>query len=333
MPRTLLTVSLLLLPGWSLAAKPPNEAKIKALKAEIDKLRHEEGGALKQLDAQFKTAIVRDEKPEEREKRIRGRLEREEKEVLRHIDERFHHIIHHLEPREVHHQMEEALKTLRHVHEIVSIGNFDYGGHRKAAQDSIKAAEHQLRWALDHDTYEERAKAARDLHAAHRDLERALAYSGNRYGFGNGKPGGEPETRAAANRQLADAMPVIENTHHLLMAVDHEIKDYEHEKRELLKKRDEIKRKVHEEFHAQIHNLSKEIAQEEHQVKELVRRKTRPGECSSNSTRVRSRGWSSRSRSWRRRSNAVEPALGAKTRETGASSDRDLAFAPKVVPD
>ena len=45
MPRTLLTVSLLLLPGWSLAAKPPNEAKIKALKAEIDKLRHEEGGA------------------------------------------------------------------------------------------------------------------------------------------------------------------------------------------------------------------------------------------------------------------------------------------------
>ena len=163
--------------------------------------------------------------------------------------------------------MEEALKTLRHVHEIVSIGNFDYGGHRKAAQDSIKAAEHQLRWALDHDTYEERAKAARDLHAAHRDLERCLAYSGNRYGFGNGKPGRQARDAPAANRQLANAMPVIENTHHLLMAVDHEIKDYEHEKRELLKKRDEIKRKVHEEFHARIHNLSKEIAQEEHQVK------------------------------------------------------------------
>jgi len=272
MTRTVLTVSLLLLPGWSFAAKP-NEAQIKALKAEIDKLRHEEGAALKQLDAQFKTAHRNDEKPEEREKRIRARLEHEEKEALKHIDERFHHIIHHLEPKEVHHQMEEALHTLRHIRETMSPSGHDdlnYDGLRAAAHRRIEGAEHQLKRTLEHDTHEERAKAGRDLHDAHVDIEKALAYSLKKHAPVNGKTTPEREKRyAAVNQLLQEDLPMLDHTHHLLMAVDHEIKDYEHEKRELLKKRDEIKRKVHEDFHARIHNLGKEIAQEEHQKKEL----------------------------------------------------------------
>ena len=118
--------------------------QIKALKGQIDKLRHEEGMVLKQLDAQFHAAIRHDEKPEEREKRIRERLEHEEREVLKHIDERFDHIIHHLHPKEVHHQLEETLKTLEHVHTVV-VKNDDLNFHgRVPVAHSRDAAEYQI---------------------------------------------------------------------------------------------------------------------------------------------------------------------------------------------
>jgi DNA-binding XRE family transcriptional regulator len=52
---------------------------------------------------------------------------------------------------------------------------------------------------------------------------------------------------------------MIENTIHLLAAVDHEIKDYEHERRELRKKQEEVKIKVHREFEAKIRQLGEEI--------------------------------------------------------------------------
>jgi hypothetical protein len=239
--------------------KANKEAQRKALEQQIHQLREQEKAHLKQMDEQFKAAIDKISHSDQHEKEARARLEREENEAMKRIDERFHHIIQNLEPKQVRRQLEEGLRTLRHVHDIISEGNFDYGGNRHAAQVTIAAAEHQLKRALDHDTHEERAKASRDLGAAHRDIEKALAYSLQKYGLGNGKEKGEPETRAAANRQLVEALGLIENTHHLLAAVDHEIKDYEHERRELHKKKEEVKKKVHAEFEAKIKHLTEEV--------------------------------------------------------------------------
>ncbi len=276
MTRTVMMVSLLLLPNWAFAAKPPaakpqkNEAQIKAVKADIDKLRHEETAALKKIDDQFKASAGKDEKAEEREKHERARLEREEQEALQRIDERFEHIIHHMAPKEVHHQMEETLKTLKHIREtLASPGwdHLDYGGFRAAAAKSIHAAEHQLKRTLEHDTWEERKKAGEDIHTAHEDTMKALAYPAK------AAPGGDASKIAATNKLLVEDLHVLDHTGHLLHAVDHEIKDYEHEKREQLKKRDEVKKKKHEEFHAKIENLGKQIAEEEHQKKDLEHKK------------------------------------------------------------
>jgi DNA repair exonuclease SbcCD ATPase subunit len=269
MARILLTATLVLLAcstafaqkgGQKNNDKANKEAQKKALEQQIHQLREQEKTQLKQMDEQFKAAISKIGHSDQQEKDLRARLEREEKEAMKRIDERFHHIIHNLEPKQVRHQLEEILGTLRRVHEIISEGNFDYGGNRHAAQVSIAAAEHQIKHALAHDTHEERAKAFRDMQAAHRDIEKALAYSLQKYGLGNGKGDkGEPETRAAANRQLVEALTAIDNTEHLLGAVDHEIKDYEQEKRALLAKKEEVKKKVHAEFEAKIKQLSEEV--------------------------------------------------------------------------
>jgi hypothetical protein len=140
-----------------------------------------------QTEARFNALIANLSHLDEREKVERPRLEREEKEAMKRIDERFRHILHNLEPKQVRRQIEEALKALHHVHEIISEGHFDYGGHRKAAQESSAAAERQLRRALEHDTHEERARAHRDLDAAYHDIEKALAFSLKKYGIGTNK--------------------------------------------------------------------------------------------------------------------------------------------------
>jgi hypothetical protein len=242
------------------AAKQAKAALTKSLNEQIHQLREQEKAELKQIDMHFKALIDKVSRQDGSEKQERARLEREEKEAMNRIDERFHYVIHNLEPKQVRHQLDEALKSLRHVHAIISEGNFNYGGNRRAAQIAVAAAERQLKRALEHDTHEERSRAARDLQAAHRDVSKALDFSLKKYGLGNGKPErGEPETRAAANRQLVESLGTIENTHHLLSAVDHEIKDYEVERREYLKKKDEVKRKVHGEFEAKRKQLSEEI--------------------------------------------------------------------------
>ena len=43
----------------------------------------------------------------------------------------------------------------------------------------------------------------------------------------------EMERRADEDQHLTKALPKIEMAHHLLMAVDHEIKDYQQEKHDL----------------------------------------------------------------------------------------------------
>ncbi len=278
MVRRMLTLLLVLvISGVSSAndkQKQKKEAEIKSLEQQIRQLREQEGAQLKQTEAHFNALIANLSHLDEREKMERARLEREEKEAMKRIDERFRHILHNIEPKQVRRQIEEALKTLHHIHGIISEGHFDYGGNRKAAQESIAAVEHQLRRALEHDTHEERARAHRDLEAAYHDIEKALAFSLKKYGLGTNRPEkGEPETRAAANRELVEALGMIENTIHLLAAVDHEIKDYEHERRELLKKQEELKVKMHREFEAKIRQLGEEIRRGHEMKKELEHKK------------------------------------------------------------
>jgi len=186
-------------------------------------------------------------------------MHEQEKATQKQIDHRYDHIIRNLDPKEIHHQMEEAVKVLRHVHEVITTGDFDYGGHRHAAQESTKAAEHQLEKALKHDTAEERAKASKDLLAAHTDINKALRYSVEKYGLGTGRETGEPESRAAANRQLTESIAKIELAHHLLAAVGREITDYKQEKHDLLKQRDAEKKMVHEQYAANVKPLAEEI--------------------------------------------------------------------------
>jgi hypothetical protein len=156
--------------------------------------------------------------------------------------------------------MEEGVKILKHVHEVISIGDFDYGSHRREAQGSVSAAKEHLEEALKHDTPEQRGKAAEHLEAAHVNVKKALAFSIEKYGLNDvKKEGGEPETRAAANRQLVEELPKIEFTYHLLRAVDHEIKDYKQEKKDQLKKRDEAKHQLKEQVAAQVKPIDEQI--------------------------------------------------------------------------
>ncbi|HJT75945.1 MAG TPA: hypothetical protein VJ739_01985 [Gemmataceae bacterium] len=196
-------------------------------------------------------------------KQLEGQIHQakeQEKAALKAIDQRYERLIRSMEPKAVHQQLGEALQVVRQAHGVISVGDFDYGGHRGAAQHSLKAAEHQLDRALHHDTAAERARAAHDLEAAHEDVSKALAYSLRKYGLGNGrKDGGEPETRAAANRQLQESVSKMEFAHHLLAAVDHEIKDYKEEKKALRHKRDAEKRTAKEQHAAQVKQLEQQI--------------------------------------------------------------------------
>ncbi len=206
--------------------KKEREAKIKALEEEIKKLHEQEKVGKKQLD------------------------------------DLYAHIIKNLDPKAVLGQLEAGARILHHIHDIISVGDFDYGGNRHAAQVAIKDAENQLRAAIHHDTPAERGKALHDLKAAHTEIKKALEYSIKKYGLGNGtnpKDKGEPESRGAANRQLVEALGEIEQVIHLLEAVNHEIKDYNLEKKELNKQKDEKKRELHEKISAQVKVIEAEI--------------------------------------------------------------------------
>jgi hypothetical protein len=115
------------------------------------------------------------------------------------------------------------------------------------------------------------------MRIAHAELEKALRYSIEKYGVGNTTSQGlgsgatktEPETRAAANQQLVAAAAIIEKVYGLLLAVDHEIKDYELEKKLLREQRDAMIKKTHAEFEAKIKALGSEVKSQEQQAKEL----------------------------------------------------------------
>jgi hypothetical protein len=207
------------------------------------------GPTRKEKDAQIKAL-------EEQIHQLRG----QEKAALKGIDERYGHIIRNMNPKEIHHQLEEILVVLRQVKADLGHGDeLSYGGNRIRANESIEKADHQVERALRHDTPEERAKAAHDIGAVHEDLGKALVFSAEHPLDGKGKAKDELERRAAENQRLIAALPTIGLAHHLLVAVDHEIKDYKEERNEVVKRRDHEKNETKEQFGRQVKALQEQI--------------------------------------------------------------------------
>jgi hypothetical protein len=186
-------------------------------------------------------------------------LREQEKAALKGLDEHYDLIIRSIEPKEVHGQLASILVVLQNVHQIISIGDFDYGGNRHAAQESVKHAEQHVEAALKHDTPDERHDTAESLQHAFVDVEKALTFSIEKYGTGAGKDKGEPESRAAANAQLAAELPKIKLAYQILSAVDHEIKDFKEERHILREKRDAEKHELKEQIGAKVKGLEEEI--------------------------------------------------------------------------
>jgi len=165
-------------------------------------------------------------------------LHSHEKATLQNLDARAEFIVKHLDPKLILQHLETAAVHVKQTHELISVGEFDYGGNRGAAQKSLELAEHHLHETIKHNSHEQRKLAAEHVLAAHTNVQKALAFSIEKYGLGANttvKPTTEPESRAAANRQLSAALPNIEFTYHLLAATDHEIKDYHEEKKVVLR--------------------------------------------------------------------------------------------------
>jgi hypothetical protein len=185
-------------------------------------------------------------------------LREQEKAALKGIDERYNHIIRNLDPKEVHHQLEEILVVMRQVREDLGhADNLNFGGNRMRARESAEQAEHQVEKALKHDTPEERAITAHDIKAVHEDILKGLAFS-EEHPLAGGGPD-ELQRRAVANKRLVDALPAILQAHQLLVAVDHEIKDYKEEKHALNERREHDKKETKEQLGKQIKGLEEQI--------------------------------------------------------------------------
>jgi hypothetical protein len=108
----------------------------------------------------------------------------------------------------------------------------------------------------------ERAMAGEHLLAAHTNVKKALVFSIEKYGLGVStavKPGNEPESRAAANVQLSEALPKIEFAYHLMAATDHEVKDWNLEKKQVQKNRDMAKKQVKEQVALKVKEIDAQI--------------------------------------------------------------------------
>jgi hypothetical protein len=187
-------------------------------------------------------------------------LREQEKAALKGLSEKYAHIIKSMDPKEIRGQLEEILVLLGQVQ--IDLGHGDelnYGGNRIRAHESLEKAAHQVEAALHHDTWEERAKAAHDIGAVYVDLEKALVFSAAHPLDGKGIPAVELEKRVAENRRLVDALPRIGLAHNVLMAVDHEVKDYKAEKNILHEKHEAAAKQMKEQYHAKIEQLEEQL--------------------------------------------------------------------------
>jgi len=278
MIRTLLLIAaVVLFPGLGESAPPTNnnnnaakqqkEAQIKAKEKQLAQLRQQLPTQDKPIDAKFQQLTLQLTQQLQAAKQKRSGVEQQVKVAVKQIEQRFEHIISNMEPKQVAEQMKQSLQALQKVKEVWKGANPDYGGYWKAAQDTVNAAEVQLKLAGKNETPPARAAAGRDLGLAHHALERALDYSRKHYG--PGKPMSMPESQARSDQQLEQTLPILEKSHHLLQAVDHEIKDFKQEKQQILARRNvQI-----QEAHQPIHVLNKQIQSGEQQLQQVPKKR------------------------------------------------------------
>ncbi len=185
-------------------------------------------------------------------------LRGQEKAALTSLDERFDYIAGVMDPKGIHTQLEEILVVLRQVKEDLGrADDLNFGGNRVHARESTEKAEHQVERALEHDTAEDRAKAANHIGAVHDDLVKGLAFSAEHPLAGKGAD--ELQRRAVANQRLIDAAPRIALAHYVLAAVDHEITDWKAEKKALHEKHEAERKETKEQFHDKIKDLEEQL--------------------------------------------------------------------------
>jgi hypothetical protein len=103
-------------------------------------------------------------------------------------------------------QLREALHVLQVTKKTLEGADHDYGGHRVEAIKAIGAAQHQLRLALQTQTKPGKPGGKNGGKPGHP-------------GKGGGK---EPEPQNISNMQLADAIPILQQTRRLLEKADHD---------------------------------------------------------------------------------------------------------------
>jgi hypothetical protein len=131
-------------------------------------------------------------------------LRGQEKAALNALDERDDYVLSVMDPKGIHKELEETLVVLRRVKEDLGrADDLNLGGYRAHIQEATEKAERQVDRALQHETAEERAKAANDLGAVHDDLAKGLAFSEEHPPAGNGAE--QLQRRAATRQRLTEA--------------------------------------------------------------------------------------------------------------------------------
>jgi hypothetical protein len=97
-------------------------------------------------------------------------------------------------------QLVQAMHILNSVKFTLEKADHDYGGHRVAALRDVKAAHHQLNLALHH--HHKKGKPPAVVKGA--------------------KPATQPEPQALSDKQLADSIPVLEQTIVFLNNANHD---------------------------------------------------------------------------------------------------------------
>ena len=185
-------------------------------------------------------------------------LRGQEKAALNSLDERYDYVVSVMDPKGIQKELEEILVVLHQVREDLGhADDLNFGGNRVHAREATEKAEHQVEKALRHDTWEERAAAARDIGAVHEHLVKGLAFSAEHPLAGKGAD--ELARRAVANQRLVDAEPRIGLAYHVFVAVDHEVKDYKEEKHILHEKHEAARKELKEKFHAKIKELEEQL--------------------------------------------------------------------------
>jgi hypothetical protein len=255
--------------------RPNWAAEINALEQQKKQLRAGEKTQLQLIEIQFKTHVeALHQQKGAMASALKEKLELEKALAVKRIESRFAYIVKYNAPLQVWYRLDQAAKTLQAVHDHLKTANADYGGSKGAAIRSLGRAVADLQNRLNIHRWlkGEREGTVKNLQAAERDLQNALAYSANKWGVGT--PRGMPKAQAASNKQLADGLITIDNTRGLILYAQWE-EGLDKTWAQGIKKREAGE--IHQTkatFSARIKNVDKEVAQHiEQHKKQLVQNK------------------------------------------------------------